>query len=89
MTDVTPGPPRTYAEQLTAEVWRQVLGACEVDRADNFFLLGGSSRAALRVAAALTERLGAKVPVRLVYQYSDLSAFAGQLPQAEEGARLA
>jgi hypothetical protein len=88
MSDTTPGSPRTYAEQLTADVWQQILGTDEVDRADNFFLLGGSSRAALAVAAALTERLGAKVPVRLVYQYSDLSAFAEQLPQAKEGALL-
>jgi amino acid adenylation domain-containing protein/non-ribosomal peptide synthase protein (TIGR01720 family) len=47
------------AEILT--VWRDVLGVAAVHPDSDFFGLGGDSLAALRVAAALRERLGVRV----------------------------
>lgn len=83
-TDTRPEPggtsgARSTAEEVTAAVWREVLGH-PVTGDDNFFLLGGTSVAALRTATALAERLGvAEIPLRLIYEYSDLAEFAEQL----------
>lgn len=67
------------AEAVTAAVWEEVLEVA-VARDDNFFLLGGSSVTALRTATVLAERLGVEtIPLRLIYEYSDLDEFAEQL----------
>jgi amino acid adenylation domain-containing protein len=49
-------PPRTAAEELVAEVWRELLGARAVHREDDFFALGGDSLLATRMLHRLAER---------------------------------
>ncbi|MGL4573191.1 MAG: amino acid adenylation domain-containing protein [Burkholderiaceae bacterium] len=56
--------PSTHTERTIALVWQQVLGIEAVSLTDNFFNLGGHSLLAMRVVYQVTERLGAKIPVR-------------------------
>ncbi|MGJ5893097.1 non-ribosomal peptide synthetase [Streptomyces niveiscabiei] len=49
-------PPRPGAEELVAEVWRDLLGVRAVLREDDFFALGGDSLLATRMLHRLGER---------------------------------
>ncbi|MFC0111969.1 amino acid adenylation domain-containing protein [Kibdelosporangium aridum] len=51
------------AEATLAEIWAEVLGVTPVGRHDSFIDLGGTSLQAVRVAARLAQRSGARVPV--------------------------
>ncbi len=49
-------PPRDALEQAVAELWRETLGTSGVGREDDFFALGGSSFAGMRLMAKLEQR---------------------------------
>ena len=68
--------PATEAELLLAEVWEEVLDRPGVGAQDDFFTLGGHSLAATRVAGRLTEALGCRVPVRLLFDRPVLADLA-------------
>jgi amino acid adenylation domain-containing protein len=74
-------PPRSPAEELAAEVWREVLGLARVGALDDFFALGGHSLLATRVVARLREQVGVEVPLRAFFTDSSLSGFAATLEQ--------
>ncbi|MGR6915514.1 condensation domain-containing protein [[Actinomadura] parvosata] len=74
-------PLATTGERLVGEVWAEVLGLAEVWADDDFFALGGHSFAATRVAGRLRERLGAAVPVRLLFEHPVLADLAAALPR--------
>ncbi|MEV0378542.1 amino acid adenylation domain-containing protein [Nonomuraea sp. NPDC050643] len=74
-------PLRTPAECLVAEVWAEVLDLRRVWADDDFFVLGGHSFAATRVTGRLRERLGAPVPVRLLFEHPVLADLAASLPR--------
>jgi amino acid adenylation domain-containing protein/non-ribosomal peptide synthase protein (TIGR01720 family) len=88
--------PRTEAERVLAEVWREVLGVSRVGAHDNFFELGGDSILSIRLAALATER-GLGVTPRLLFEHQSVSALAaaaastasagaaGDAPAAEQG----
>ena len=59
--------PRSSAEKVLLDLWRQVLGVENVGIRDSFFDLGGHSLLALRLAAALQASFRIKVPVQLVF----------------------
>lgn len=61
---------------LVRRVWTEVLERGQVGPEDDFFLLGGSSMAAMRVCARLTHELGIRVPVRALFNNSRLDHFA-------------
>jgi len=71
--------PQSEAELLVAAVWAAVLGREGCGRDANFFALGGTSLAALKVANRLSQQLGTRVPVRSLFVHSDLPAFARSL----------
>ncbi|MFF3847788.1 amino acid adenylation domain-containing protein [Streptomyces sp. NPDC002328] len=71
--------PRTETEGLAAEVWAEVLGAGRVGRHDDFFALGGHSLRATRAVSRLGVRLGAEVPLRLLFEHPVLERFAAAL----------
>ncbi|MEV0198035.1 amino acid adenylation domain-containing protein [Nonomuraea sp. NPDC050691] len=79
----------TPQEHLVAEIWAEVLDLPRVWADDDFFVLGGHSFAATRVAGRLRERLGAPVPVRLLFEHPVLAELAAALPRpvAPERAR--
>ncbi|MGV9426186.1 amino acid adenylation domain-containing protein [Streptomyces sp. NPDC003656] len=72
-------PPRTAAEKLVADVWREVLGVESVTRDDDFFDLGGHSLLAGQVLSRLRERAGVDASVRLIFERSVLSDQAAAL----------
>ncbi|MER5374850.1 amino acid adenylation domain-containing protein [Streptomyces sp. NPDC002553] len=71
--------PRTETERLAAEVWGEVLGTGPVGRHDDFFALGGHSLRATRTVSRLGVRLGAEVPLRLLFEHPVLERFAAAL----------
>ncbi|MFD4790915.1 amino acid adenylation domain-containing protein, partial [Streptomyces sp. NPDC058459] len=71
--------PRTESEQLAAAVWGEVLGTGRVGRHDDFFALGGHSLRATRAVSRLGVRLGAEVPLRLLFEHPVLERFAAAL----------
>ncbi len=68
--------PATDDEQVVAEVFAQILELDRVGRDDDFFVLGGTSLSAIRVRAALSERLATEVPLRLLFSYPLVSDLA-------------
>ncbi|MET9827946.1 amino acid adenylation domain-containing protein [Streptomyces sp. NPDC006385] len=67
--------PVTEAERVLAEIWAAVLEVETVRPADDFFELGGHSLLATQVVAELRERLGVKVPLRLMFEETTLRGF--------------
>jgi amino acid adenylation domain-containing protein len=58
--------PRTDAERLIAEIWREVLGTRQIGVYDNFFNLGGNSLLSLQMIARIEKRTGYRMNPRLV-----------------------
>lgn len=71
--------PRSEAERLVAEVWREVLRRPQVGLSRSFFELGGDSLLATRVIALLKQRAKAQVPLRLLFEHPALADFAAQV----------
>ncbi|HEX9944537.1 MAG TPA: phosphopantetheine-binding protein, partial [Thermoanaerobaculia bacterium] len=61
-------PPATPVEEEVAAIWRELLTLERVGRHDNFFELGGHSLLAARIVAALRERFGVEVPLRILFE---------------------
>ncbi len=72
-------PPRSEAERLLAEIWREVLGVERVGVHDNFFELGGHSLALARVHVLLKERLGRDVSMVDLFRHPKVSSLARHL----------
>ncbi|WP_070105668.1 non-ribosomal peptide synthetase [Burkholderia plantarii] len=77
--------PRTPTEVQVCETWAEVLGIARAGRDDDFFVLGGHSLAAVRVAARLGERLGRKVELALLFSQPRAADLAARL-DGEAGA---
>ncbi|WP_225730728.1 MULTISPECIES: non-ribosomal peptide synthetase [unclassified Nocardia] len=82
-----PEPERTQAEYLepvgaqraVAAAFGAVLGHERVGAADDFFALGGDSLSATRVAARIGDALGARVPVRLIFDAPTVRELAARI----------
>ncbi|WP_433682548.1 non-ribosomal peptide synthase/polyketide synthase [Nocardia sp. CA-119907] len=72
--------PTTSAELAVAEVFAAVLGLDRVGLDDDFFALGGNSLVATQIAGRIGAVAGVEVPVRLLFEYSTVAAFAAHLP---------
>ncbi|RBO83050.1 amino acid adenylation domain-containing protein [Nocardia puris] len=77
--------PATDAERTVAAVFAEVLGADRVGADDDFFDLGGNSLAATRVAARLGQAIGARVPVRAVFEAPTVAGLAAALGRGAGG----
>jgi hypothetical protein len=66
-------------EELVAAAWAAVLRPGPFTRDTNFFLAGGTSLAAVRVANRLSAELGLPVPLRAIFAHSGLAALAAHL----------
>ncbi|RMI31926.1 amino acid adenylation domain-containing protein [Nocardia stercoris] len=71
--------PATPVEQVVARVFAEVLGADRVGADDDFFGLGGNSLNASQAAARLGAALGARVPVRALFESPSVSGLAAGL----------
>ncbi|MBF5000480.1 non-ribosomal peptide synthase/polyketide synthase [Nocardia sp. BSTN01] len=64
--------PASAAEQIVADVFTEVLGDIDTERAvgadDDFFALGGSSLSAAKAVARIGAALGVSVPVRMLFE---------------------
>ncbi|MFF0612267.1 non-ribosomal peptide synthase/polyketide synthase [Nocardia tengchongensis] len=81
--------PRTEAERTVAGIVAAVLGLDDTARvglADDFFALGGNSLTATQVAARLSAAFGAQVPVRTVFEHSNVEALAAAALAADPNA---
>ncbi|MCW6004193.1 hypothetical protein K1W54_06305 [Micromonospora sp. CPCC 205371] len=68
--------PRTDAEELVADIFAELLPVERVGAHDDFFVLGGHSLLAIRVIARLRAAVSIDLPVRLLFQYPTVAAFA-------------
>ncbi|MEV6823927.1 amino acid adenylation domain-containing protein [Amycolatopsis sp. NPDC051102] len=69
-------------EAAVAEVWAEVLGTGAVGADDDFFVLGGNSLQAARIAARLRERFGCELRLRDVFVEPTVSGIARLLRAA-------
>ncbi|MGV9839446.1 non-ribosomal peptide synthase/polyketide synthase [Nocardia niigatensis] len=78
--------PVDAAQRLVAAVFAEVLTAERVGLDDDFFALGGSSLDAARVTSRIGAELGARVPVRLLFEASTVEGLAAALVAANPDA---
>ncbi|WP_223432480.1 non-ribosomal peptide synthase/polyketide synthase [Pseudomonas sp. GL-B-26] len=83
--------PEGYLERQLADIWASVLGVAQIGRRDNFFELGGHSLLAAQASARVELELGIELPLRALFESTDLQAYAamaGQHAPADNDARL-
>jgi len=71
--------PRTDAERLLADLWRNMFGIDQVGIHDNFFELGGDSLLAVQVASRLRQALRVELPLRDLFAASTVSRLAARI----------
>jgi amino acid adenylation domain-containing protein len=81
--------PRDAAEELMAEIWREVLGVPRVGIHDDFFQLGGHSLLATQVASRIRGAFGVELPLRRLFEASTLAAMTAAALGAERGGAAA
>ncbi|MEK2477787.1 amino acid adenylation domain-containing protein, partial [Streptomyces noursei] len=74
--------PRTDLEGALAEIWAEVLGVDRVGVEDDFFLAGGDSIAALRMAFQVTDRLGLTPATTALFDHPTIARFAAHLAES-------
>lgn len=77
-------PPRDALEEAVAGLWLHVLGSGDIGRDDNFFALGGSSFAGMRLMARLEERFARRVSFATLVANPTVAGIADVL-RREEG----
>ncbi|MGI5506274.1 amino acid adenylation domain-containing protein [Lentzea sp. CA-135723] len=78
--------PGTTAEQVIAEIWREVLGVHRVGVLDDFFDLGGDSVLGIRVVSRVRARLGVAPSPRLLFDAPTAGAFAAAVTALDTAA---
>ncbi|MEU0236701.1 amino acid adenylation domain-containing protein [Nocardiopsis sp. NPDC006198] len=68
--------PRTTAERELAAVWCSLLGLERVGVHDDFFRVGGDSVSGVRMLARAADRLGARPPLRALFERPTVAALA-------------
>ncbi|HEX5760996.1 MAG TPA: amino acid adenylation domain-containing protein [Thermoanaerobaculia bacterium] len=71
-----PVAPRTLAEEMVVEIWREVLRRERVGVQDDFFDLGGHSLLATQVVARVDQAFGVELPLRTLFESPTLEHFA-------------
>ncbi|WP_280381699.1 non-ribosomal peptide synthetase, partial [Nocardia wallacei] len=81
--------PSTPIEEIVAGVFADVLGVARVGADDDFFALGGNSLIATQVIARLGAAVGARVPMRTLFETPTVAALAAAVESQARGVRTA
>ncbi|MEM7346339.1 MAG: condensation domain-containing protein, partial [Chloroflexota bacterium] len=88
LTNLTPKndyiPPRTSLEETIAQVWRDVLAIDQIGIQDDFFRIGGHSLLATQVVTRLRHRLQIELPVRHLFEQSNIAGLAEVIAKARQ-----
>ena len=71
--------PRTWVEELLAEIWAEVLGAERVGVDDDFFQLGGHSLLATQVVSRVRKVFGVDLALRELFESPKLGGLAAEI----------
>jgi amino acid adenylation domain-containing protein len=80
--------PRDDFESAVAEVWAETLGTAAVGVDDDFFMLGGNSLQAARIAARLRERFAVELRLRDVFVEPTVAGIARLLREAGQSTAI-
>jgi amino acid adenylation domain-containing protein len=79
----TPGIlPRSWIEELLAEIWGNLLGLRQVRREDDFFALGGHSLLATRVLARVSDAFKVELPLATLFEQPTIAGLAAAIEAA-------
>lgn len=68
--------PRDSVEEKLVNIWQELLGIPRVSIHDDFFALGGHSLLAFRVVSSIRKALNVELPVKALFQLSDVMSLA-------------
>lgn len=71
--------PRDHIELALYQIWKSLLLAPQIGIRDNFFSVGGTSIAAIKMAHEIGRTFSVQVPVRVVLGYPTIEALGGWL----------
>jgi amino acid adenylation domain-containing protein len=81
-TRPSPARPLTDPTQIQlAQLWSELLDVPVGSPDDNFFLLGGNSLLATRLAFLIAHHFGVELPIRVLYEHRTLAELAEQIHQ--------
>ena len=78
-------PPTNDVEAAVCQIWQDVLGLPQVGIQDNFFDLGGHSLKATQVISRVTKDLQITIPLRELFNFPTVAAFAAQIGTGVKG----
>ena len=77
--DTTFVEPRNHFEEVTIQIWKEVLGNHHIGIHDNFFELGGNSLDAMRVLNRIRSNFGIEIPLRAIFETPTVEQIALQI----------
>ncbi len=69
--------PRDHIELALYQIWKGLLLASQIGIRDNFFNVGGTSIAAIKMAHQVREVFGIELPIRVVIGHPTIEALGG------------
>ncbi len=76
-------PPSNEQELLLVDIWKEVLGKELVGITDNFFELGGHSIKVAKACALYEEKVGAQLPLSVIFQHPTIKEICEFLSASE------
>ncbi|MDP1795508.1 MAG: AMP-binding protein, partial [Acidimicrobiales bacterium] len=80
--------PSNDLERALHEIWCAALGRNDISVTDDFFAVGGHSLLATRVLAMIEDRLGAVMPVSVIFEHPTVVALAASVADPVVRARV-
>lgn len=75
--------PQGCLEELLVEIWELVLNRSPIGVLDNFFDLGGHSILAIRLVAEIQKKMGKKLPIKTLFNFSTVREMAEVIRESE------